>query len=291
MQRTNDVNNNGLIFCSISMRKAIGVFLALLFFSCSVASSEKLPQWELGVGLGGLDEPDYPGADQSSNYAAPFPFFIYRSPKYRIDREGVKGGLIGGENWGIGVSIGGTLPVDSDDNRSRDGMEDLDATLEVGPNPFLRIASSDISSLQIEAPVRPSFSLKDATYQGLTANPRLVWRYRHQKLKLHIAAGAIISNKKFHERIYTVPLSDQTQERSAYAARGGLTGREFSFAFNRRTKHYLWGAFVSYLDLNDAANHDSPLLKSDENIAVGMVITRILHSSKKQVELLEDVNH
>ena len=55
------------------------------------AHADQLPLWEVGVGVVVLDLPDYPGADERTNYVLPLPFFAYRGDVFKVDRDGVRG--------------------------------------------------------------------------------------------------------------------------------------------------------------------------------------------------------
>ncbi|MFZ1980807.1 MAG: hypothetical protein WAU61_05820, partial [Smithella sp.] len=63
------------------MRLRYRVVIALFFFSFLLPGSEiceEKPLWELGVGLGLLQMPDYRGSDENRLYVLPYPYVIYR---------------------------------------------------------------------------------------------------------------------------------------------------------------------------------------------------------------------
>ena len=109
--------------------------LTALLFCCLpgfVGAGEK-PLWELGVGVTALYFPDYPGSDQSSAYGLPFPYFVYRGDFFKADRDGIRGVFVDSHRIELNLSVGASLPVNSDQNRARQGMPDLQPTVEIGP--------------------------------------------------------------------------------------------------------------------------------------------------------------
>lgn len=52
---------------------------------------EPLPKWELGIGLSAFTVPDYIGSDESGYFALPFPYFVYRGEKWKVDRDALRG--------------------------------------------------------------------------------------------------------------------------------------------------------------------------------------------------------
>ncbi len=63
----------------------------------------------------------------------PPPYFIYRSDRIKVDRNGPRGILFDTERLRLDLSINASVPVNSSDNRARRGMPDLDPTIEIGP--------------------------------------------------------------------------------------------------------------------------------------------------------------
>jgi len=87
----------------------------------------------LGVGISALSLPDYRGSDESSLYAIPFPYLVYRGTFLKADRNGIRGTFFGSDRIELNLSLGASLPVSSDDNPARQGMPDLQPTVEFGP--------------------------------------------------------------------------------------------------------------------------------------------------------------
>src|SRR5690349_10767885 len=99
----------------------------------SPADAESLPLWEAGAGVAAVTLPDYRGADSSSTYILPMPYFVYRGEFLKADRNGVRSMLFNTERIELNLSLNATLPVRSKNNAARRGMTDLRPTVELGP--------------------------------------------------------------------------------------------------------------------------------------------------------------
>src|ERR1043165_1683396 len=97
------------------------------------ALAEPKPKWELGLGATALTMPDYRGSDERRGYLFPVPYFVYRGESVRVDRQGLRGIFFESDRVELDFSLSGTPPVDSSRNQARQGMPDLDPTLEIGP--------------------------------------------------------------------------------------------------------------------------------------------------------------
>lgn len=249
-------------------------------------AAEKLPLWEYGVGLAGWHAPHYLGADQHRGYLLPVPYFVYRGAFLRADREGVRGLLFDGDRLDIRLSGGGALPVDSDDNTAREGMDDLDFMLEVGPTLQYQLLDSGDQQLRFDLPVRAAFTLGSdfLNHQGWTANPRFRHELELKPWTITSTAGLVFSDRRYHGYIYDVGPADVRQGRPQYQSSAGFTASRFSLGVKRRFGGYFVGAQVSYYNLNGAANDNSPLLRQDDYVTVGMIIAKVLGESKQKAQ-------
>ena len=85
------------------------------------------------VGGGGW-LPDYPAAGQNHWNGIALPYAIYRGDFLQVGERGiVRGLLLDLRNVEFDLSAGAAFPVDSSDNRAREGMRDLDTLFELGP--------------------------------------------------------------------------------------------------------------------------------------------------------------
>jgi outer membrane scaffolding protein for murein synthesis (MipA/OmpV family) len=250
--------------------------------------------WEFGLGATGLYLPDYRGANQSRAYAFPLPFVVYRGDRFRVDRDGIRGIFVDTDRIELDVSVFGTVPVDSSKNDARQGMPDLDATLELGPVLQITLARDrriDYNyRLQLRLPARAVFptDIVHWDYAGWTFYPNLALDLRPEFLggrwNVGFQGGLLYATRQYNEYFYSVAPQFATPERPAYAAPGGYSGW-VSFATISRRFGKLWvGAYVRYDSLHGATFEASPLVKRDYAISGGIGIAWVFAESKTLVE-------
>ena len=116
-------------------RRLISLAVLLLAgLSAGHAFSAEKPLWELGIGMSALSFPDYRGSDESSLFFIPFPYVVYRGTFLKADRDGIRGAFFDNDRIELNISVGASVPVKSDDNHARQGMPDLQPTVELGPS-------------------------------------------------------------------------------------------------------------------------------------------------------------
>ena len=244
---------------------------------------DEKPQWEFGVGLGGLSLPHYRGSDQRDEYFAPVPYVRYRGNKLKVDREGGRYYFVDAETFKLDLSAAFSLPVDSDDNRARQGMPDLDAILEVGPRMqwFLWESADRRLRFRAAAPVRLAVNLSDAGNEGWFFAPYLQLRY-YSTMETAFSVGPMWASEKFHDYYYQVDNQYATVGRPAYDAKAGYSGFRFTLTNSQRiSKHYWWGGFVRYDLLSGAEFEDSPLVKQKDALMLGFAISYIFNPVKE----------
>lgn len=260
--------------------------LCCLFLATSLLADDK-PRWELGVGVASLVQPDYLGSNEDTVYASPFPFFVYRTPNYSVNRSGVVGRLFGMDNITAGLSFGVSLPVDSEDNSARRGMSDLDPTFEIGPALTFRLFEHNHSAIDFQLPARAAVNFRSGDYEGVTTSPRMIFRQEMSGFKTSLSGGLLFSNRKFHERLYSVNAFEATDQRAVYNADGGFSGARFGFSLSKRTPDYLAAFYANYTDFGDAINRNSPLLTARRSWSFGFMATWIFDRSETLVGVSE----
>ncbi|MHB9102534.1 MAG: MipA/OmpV family protein [Sulfuricella sp.] len=133
-----------------------------------------VPLWEAGAGVAALEFPDYRGSDEKHAYVLPVPYVVYRGEFLKVDRERMRGLFFKTDKAELDVSLNGSVPVKSADNRARQGMPYLDPTLEIGPslNLFLLHSEPKKTHLDLRLPVRPVIDI-NAKYLGYVFQPQL----------------------------------------------------------------------------------------------------------------------
>jgi len=268
------------------------VLVAILVSAAALpVRAAELPLWEFGLGPIGLRLPDYRGSDESRSYTYPFPYFIYRGDFLRVDREGVRGILFESNRVELGLSLNGTPPTDSDKNRTRQGMPDLDPTLEIGPRLNLTLAQDRAKDwrLDLRLPLRAAMAvdLPEARGIGWVFAPHLNLETHPSFLNgtwnLGVQAGPLFATAKYHRYFYAVEPEFATPERPAYSPGGGYSGTLALAYLSRRFGSFWLGAFARYDTLKRAVFEASPLVKSDHSVMAGISVAWVFSESQKKV--------
>ncbi len=252
----------------------------------STAGTE--PLWELGIGVAGFRFDDYRGSDHTNNYLLPLPFFAYRGPILRADREGARAVLFEASRFTVDVSLGASVPTKSKDDEARSGMPNLAGTFEIGPNFIFELwkSSSRKLKLDLRMPVREAITLERSPRAiGLTFSPNLNLDISGLpgKGNLGLLAGPLYADSRYHQYFYSVAPEFATATRPAYDAPGGYAGWRATAAFSRRFGNAWFGAFVRYDDLHGAVFAPSPLVRKQTTVTSGFGISWIFATSSQRV--------
>lgn len=258
------------------------------------ASAADRPLWELGIGMSALSFPDYRGSDESSLYAVPFPYFVYRGTFLKADRHGIRGTFFDSDRVELDLSVGASLPVNSDENRARQGMPDLQPTVEIGPSLDLNLWRTDDRryKLDLRLPVRTAVTVKGGTDDiGWVFSPRLNLDISDvggmTGWNLGLLAGPMYGSERNHDYFYSVAPQYATADRPAFDAKGGYAGSQFLMSLSKRYPKYWLGAFARWDSLKGAVFVDSPLVKREDYFAAGVAIAWVLGESSTRVEAAE----
>ncbi|MEX0960204.1 MAG: MipA/OmpV family protein [Burkholderiales bacterium] len=273
-----------------------GTWLAGIALACTIgadARAESLPLWEAGFGLSAINFPDYRGSDERSTFVLPIPYLVYRGEFFKADRGSLRGLFIDSERVKLDVSVNASIPVESSDNRARQGMPDLDPTLEFGPNlEFMLLQSADGRfQVDLRLPVRTVIAtdFSSARNVGWVFQPQINIDFRDTALlgpqsNVGVAAGPLYGDKRHHNYFFGVPAQFATAERPAYIAEGGYAGMQAIGAVSKRFSSYWVGAFVRWDTVAGAAFEDSPLIRQNGSVAVGAAVAWILGESRRRVQ-------
>ena len=263
----------------------------LSFAAAPALCAELHPLWELGAGVGALTIPDYRGSDEQREYVFPIPYFVYRGEILQIDREKIRGLLFKTDRLELDFSVSGSIPVASGDNKAREGMPDLDPTLEFGPQLNVLLGQSERFKLTFLLPLRGVAAidkgLDEVSDAGLILNPILNLDVKNfglgQGWNLGLSGGPLWADKKYHQYSYGVDTAFATPERPAYEAPGGYSGSHFTVSLSKRFPNTWVGAFLRVYDLHDTAFEDSPLLKENSSFMAGFGVSWIFAQSSQSV--------
>jgi len=273
--------------------KPLLVALALAGFALP-GQAEQRPLWEVGIGAVGLSLPDYRGADGERGYLYPFPYVVYRGEQFKVDDQGIRGIFFESDRVELDVSVHATPPVKSDRNRARQGMPDLDPTIEVGPALHITLARDrkiDYTyRVDLRLPVRAVIAtdLSHADSAGYVFYPHLSLDLRPElfdrRWNVGFTAGPLYGSRKYHEYFYSVAPRFATAARPAFEAPGGYSGTVLLASFSRRFDRFWVGGFARYDTLQGAAFEASPLVKRARSFSAGLAFAWIFAESAQKVE-------
>ncbi|EYC50286.1 membrane protein [Hylemonella gracilis str. Niagara R] len=258
-----------------------------------------LPRWELGAGVAMVDFPLYRGAAERQRYWLPTPYVQYRGDYLQMDRERMRSPLFERENVEIDLSLNGSVPVDSSESRARRGMDDLDPTLELGPElrwvllrDERRTARRGDTFIDLRVPLRPVFavSLERFEHVGWLAQPTLNLAYKNvlgTGWNLGASVAWLYGDAGYHRYFYDVGARDASAERPAYQASGGASGQQRTLTLSRVRGDFWLGAFFRQDDLHHAVFADSPLVQRRSNHAMGLAFGWTFARSSERVPTRE----
>jgi MipA family protein len=272
------------------LRCRVAAVLAALVWAAA-ARADLRPEWEFGMGASVFTLPDYRGSDESRGYVLPFPYLIYRGERFRVDRQGVRGVFFESERVELNLSLNATPPVDSEDNRARAGMPELDPTVEIGPRLDLTLARDRARewSFELRLPLRAAIAtdLSHTQHIGWVASPHPHLFTRPVlggvKWNLGMQAGPLYATEEYHQYFYGVDHAFSTPERPAFSASGGYSGALALVSLTRRLPRFWVGAFARYDTLKGAAFESSPLVRRDYSVMAGFAIAWVFLESGRKV--------
>ena len=239
---------------------------------------------ELGIGVGALRFPDYPGSEEQRTLVLPFPYFVFHSKYLDVNRDRVRGKLLAGDRLSLDVDFGGSVAVDSSRDRERAGMPDLDWIGEVGPALRYRIWESDGDDTRLEGvlPVRKAVSVHALEFhdRGWTLAPRIEIGHRvgsdDRYLGFDAGLSVLRADQKYYDYIYGVAPQYATLTRPAYMPDGGYGGYTLSLGMGLRRDDVVYGAFFRYTNLSGAVFAASPLVSRLHEVSFGFAVSWIL---------------
>jgi len=244
---------------------------------------KSLPRLEAGMGIGAVNLPDYRGSDESEKRLFPIPYIIYRGDKLRVDRRGIRGLIYESGNTAINISGDFGLPVNSEKNRARSGMPDLDFAFHIGPsfeyliNDDPQAKSTTIFKFPVQLVLATDFT--NLHSEGVFIYPHIKY-IKNAALDFSLSVGATFANQKFHDYYYGVASPFSTAARPTYTASSGFSGLRLSMTLSKRIKNYWLGGFMRYENLNKVAFDDSPLLKRNHSLIIGFGASWIFYTVK-----------
>lgn len=263
---------------------------AVTLLLSSTVLADQVPLWEAGAGAAAIDFPHYRGSNERQRYLLPIPYVIYRGDILKIDRARVRGQLFRSDKLDLDISLNGSVPVTS--NGAREGMPDLDPTLEIGPSLNINLyrTESDKTKVELRLPVRAVIA-SDFTYlrsKGWIFQPLLNMDVQNvfdqTGWSMGVAIGPVYADRRYNRYFYEVAPQYARTDRPAYDAHGGYAGTQFVMALTKRFPTFWTSGFMKLDTLNGAAFEQSPLVRSKHYATVGFAIAWIFAESSTKVE-------
>jgi len=276
----------------MSFMKWVSLFVFVIPIQVNVSQAATLPKIELGMGLVGLQYNDYPGSDENHGYLLPLPYVIYRGDKLQLNRKGLTG-YFGDWGWGrINISLGAGVPVKSDKNEARKGMDDLLPAFGIGPSLVIDLwqNSKHGVDLTFQVPVRQNVAMnfKEFNNLGWTIRPKLNLNMRQPGVSdywnFSVGIGPLFAGDKYHQYYYDVPQKFVIASRSRFNSAGGYSGSKLVLSLTQRANDYWFGGFIRYTNLSGAKFNNSPLVKQKNSLMIGFGFAKIFYK-KGQVDL------
>lgn len=246
----------------------------------------KEPTLELGAGAVFGKVSHYPGSDQSNEILLPFPVLIYRGDRLRADEDGgVRTRFLHSDRFELNVSVGGSLPVSSKDNRIRQGMPKLNTLLELGPGfifHFFNKHNSKKFKLSLNIPFRHVIStdIKDTYFRGYVFNPLLYSFYDiSESFSVFTSISGRWATQTYNDYLYTVDDQYVTSTRSRYEANSGHVLMTYGMALIYDYKKFTLFSGISLNDASASANKNSPLFVKKRSFSTAIGFTYYFYAS------------
>ena len=253
--------------------------------------AQQRPLWELGIGAAGLYLPYYRGSSSGRSYLLPFPYLIYRGDYLNVDEDGLRGLLYRSEAVALDISLAAGVPVPSDQNGPRQGMPDLDPTVEFGPSLELRLWHDQQhrgKNLWLHLPLRAAYSVTGSSinHEGWLFAPYLEFKHKGElatDLEHSISIGPMFADDAYHDYFYGVAPAYATASRPAYQGHSGYNGSRVTLSTQKHIKNFSVAAFIRLDSLNGASFTDSSLVQTRNYHLFGFALSWILGQSKQMV--------
>lgn len=270
------------------MKKILLLGAGLLATALTVQAQETgLPLWEAGVFGGTASTPSYPGSPDRSARSLLLPYFVYRGEIVRVDRSGIGARLLHTDQTEFDLGLGASLPSNSQDTTTRQGMPDLGTLVEFGPRLKLTLARPGPGQrLRLDLPLRAVLEVRGGVHpQGLAFEPELRYESRDIGAGWSLSGGAsvVLGDQKLNRYFYDVALQYASLLRPAYDAKAGLIATRLSLNLSKDLNPDLRVFGLLRLEsYAGAANLNSPLHAQSSGISVGLGLAWTLGRSESR---------
>jgi outer membrane scaffolding protein for murein synthesis (MipA/OmpV family) len=258
--------------------KSFFCLLLLISINGAFSATKELPLWEFGLGALPFRADNYRGSPQHKWYLFHLVSYTYRGKNVEAENGYVRGHLIKYKNFTFDLSFSIGLNVNSDSDRLRKGMKDLDPTFEIGPmlRYYLWKSKDDHHYINLEMPYRAVYT-SDLSYIdqiGYYSIPYINYLTRARDSTFGWAAevslGPTYGSAGYHHHFYGVNSRDATPERPLYQGKRGYGGTSLGVILSKRLGEVLMIPFLRYDYLDGAIYQDGPLFKNRHYTMYGL---------------------
>jgi len=251
------------------------IFIILILIISKSASTETL--WKLGVGMGNITANSYPGSDETESITSPIPYLKVKTEWFDLDREGLHTNWFKETKFRLDFTFDLGLPIKSDENELRTGMDDLDPVGQIGPLLVYQLVDKKNVKWQLQLPLAYAYRFDDIEMRsiGWVSNPRIYFNYLIESsgypVDISASLGPVYGSDDYHQYYYNVDVDYANPSRNIYSTEEGDAGYRLNVSVTQRMNGYWLGLYLRYQNISSAVFVDSPLVKEEDYwfIAIG----------------------
>jgi outer membrane scaffolding protein for murein synthesis (MipA/OmpV family) len=250
----------------------------LLWLTINLVAEEN--HYQLGLGMGVVTYPSYIGSKSTHQIIAPIPYIRYQSEKTTIGKGGISRKLFDNNDLSLDLSLGASLPVDSDNARPREGMHDLDFALELGPRLRYTFYKDEEHKVSVNLPLRAvvSINTEKLDTQGFLFTPNLNYQLKLNNVQFKLKTGPLWADKEYHNYFYGVAKQYETVNRKSYDAQRGYNGYRNTLSVKYKQGAWNYGAFISHFNIDGAVFENSPLIETKNGLFLGTFVSYVFYA-------------
>lgn|GEM_PF-421567 len=264
----------------------------------SAFSFVQKPRWELGIGGGAFSGYDYPASSDRNKRAIALPFFIYRTPVFRVGDGGLRAVAIENPRFKLDLSVGGSLNASSEGSSVRQGMPDLDFLFEIGPQLEFRLLDRMLASgsrlrMRFTTELRAVFS---SDFRGIDSRGLVIEsgvglnldNVAGTRMSMLIGLDVTFASEKLHDYFYEVDAEFVTAARPLFDASAGYLETTLFTGVAYRpmaSVRIFTGVIQGFFD--GASNQRSPLFEVTRQTRLALGIVWTIRSSEQMIDVID----
>lgn len=232
---------------------------------------------EFALGFTTFVAPRYPGSDSYQRFVYPLVSFSYNGPLFSVKRNRFKSAFTRAPRLTLGLGANASPPVSSSAVAARQGMPDIDPTIQIGPSLQYRVTGK---ARPWQGSVGAAWELVFATsphlsrihHAGSLFYPYVQMEWHAPTWPITLTTGPLFGSHGYNNYFFGVPDAYATGARPAYASPSGYAGTRTTASLSHHFKRYWLAAFVRYRNFSGTRFADSPLLKNRNTVMLGVAV-------------------